>query len=483
MKKQHITQEELAGKLYITRTTLNNYLSGKVMPPDEMKRHLYACLKLSAQEAMELDYEFCLGQFDEAEMAAWRAIDSTLFEPPPQPDEYYCYFYSGSRVFYQSSQEMLDKVFATKNSKLTYEFTILNCMSPDVLPRVRLILERLCGDGIAASVSHFINPTHGNVSDRMQAFLNFCFRLPLQRIRNYNVLLDIDMPESYISKRMLFEDSAVLVVNDTGKKSRKYYWFTFLDNGESSVCLLPGNSACEFLDAGLQNYTERFTDSAVRRLNEGELLAEIDAAEQYDTMLIKPDIGYQQISPEAYRMMRDRCLDSLGTEAIIGLGEIAPNMDAASAADYFIGYEARRFAYSQEHNQMNICSMAGMRRFARSGLLSGHMPGMPRLSKDELRVVLTTLRERSADPHDPYQLYLTRRDMCGRNFMIEASGDGSVFTELNDSRKGLLFGSVSLRKQELARVLFDYARHWQIPRYAVSAQEADRFLGKLIEEL
>ena len=231
-------------------------------------------------------------------------------------------------------------------------------------------------------------------------------------------------------------------------------------------------------DERLCGYLRQFFDSMERRgdavnmvlgvsvspdmsaLDAGSRLLE-DAEQSWQTILLKPDICINQLSPDIVRRVLNDSPVPLDPTALEALLEV----------------QRRRYEnyLDPSRHEVIILSRSGLERFAETGILSDHPVGAVPLERQEIIRALTDLLE--AERHiGGFYVYVSEISIgCS----IKLCGDDMLFISEVDSPSG--FGLI--RSAAVVGMLTDYIFSRFIPESSMSREDSRKFIAGLIAKL
>jgi len=192
--------------------------------------------------------------------------------------------------------------------------------------------------------------------------------------------------------------------------------------------------------------------------------------------LIKPDPCYDNIPIEVYQSMIERTPPHLLLPALA--------LDTREALESLLSImETRhRYHYSSEKANIDVFSKKGLLSFAKEGMISDHLSGLPPFDIKERKIIIQTLRDNLVDSSDGYRLYITEKDI---KYMIVAYKNIGIYNDIGlaDSVNTGRCENTFLQNKMLADVVFDYATSHVYAYHALPKEDAIKFLDGLIEKL
>ena len=481
IKDRKMTQEKLAHKLYSDRITIYRRLKNLLPITADFKESLYAALALKPAEIDELETLFLRMEFGEETISLYKEIDRVFFEfTPPTINPFHLQCHTGGEVYYYRSETLFDEIFADINKpNFRCETTIINCMDKGVISSLSRFLTEISKLGDRCQTNHYINLLDSNLNRLFDIFSNLAFVLPLFHMENYSIFVNTD---SKTQQNMFFDNSVICTVSHNGDaKKYKHYWFVISQEAIPS-CLTFTDEACfTFIRHNIDVYIKQFNSLLFRTASEESLLREFMERQPKapEIMLIKPDPCYDMIPPHVYQSLKERCLNSLDSKGVLFLANSFPRMDLRNAMDHIINMEKTRYELTFKQKRIDVFSASGLRQFALSGRLTDHIDGIPPFSEEEVVQILQNLYDRVKDPHDPYTLYITRKEMLNDQFILDLSANWGIFIEPLFTRKGYHFKYLHINHKILSDLFFQYLNNWLFPRYTMTLNESLEFLSRL----
>jgi transcriptional regulator with XRE-family HTH domain len=480
LKQLGMTQQQLADKLFISRVTLNKYLSLAIVPAEDTRQRLYAELHLSPAEIHCLGLAFSTGAFDDTEIRAWKAIDSAAFEnAAPQIPEFRCYFYHDNIMKLAGVGEMMDTILPGEGTGGTpVEITIINSVRTDVCRKLLYIVRRLCQNGRPVHIDHYIAMNEERLDLETEILLNVMFELPAYLADDYHIHISSSVAALNWG---IFSDCVVISMQTAGGGPRSNYWISFSQSDDDNGLLFNDPALLGFIESSLKAYKKHFVPLSSLCVQPLELLNVLLKPDPTGTILMSPDLCALQIPPEAFASLRKRFLASVGSANYLMLAEMEQEKDFATAAEHFIDRQAEAAVNAAVRPFISVCSAPGLKRMAETRHISGLMDFLPPFTAHELKLIFSGIIERSANQSGPFRLYIVPGELFGGRRTLTVNKKGEIFAHyLPKASNGSV---VKLRNERFTNVIFDYVSNWMAPRHAMPRDEAVEFLRGLMDGL
>jgi len=490
LKQIKKTQSMLAQEIPDDRITYYRRLKNELPMTDEFKNALYKALQLTTQETEELSRLLKIVQFGEHTVSLWEKIDAVFFNPASVsiPNYYIQSFEGGGRRY--TANMLFDHIFPFSGKPdlsydgkpvLSYEMTIINCVEPPIFLKLARLLEYVKALNIKGSVRHLVDIGQHD-ADNFDTISTLIFQIPKIQVENYTVYYR-HVQNSYVNS--LLGNSVLCSVSfGNSHKEKKHYWLVFSGHGDATCALLTDDIQ-NFIQNQLDDFQEEYNKLLFQSMNDEVIMRRLYAIhkdEQEAMLEFKSDLCFDMIPPGVYLSWRNRAFSEMEAAGMLFFSNALPNMGLNRALDYILEFQKKRYELTLVTKRIDVQSVNGLSDFARTGLLTDHIEGIPPLSGEETAAVLQNMHDRSRDPKDPYKLYITRCNVLDGKYIINAAKGGNVFIDLLCAKAEQDHKCVLIDSRPFSSLLFQYLENWLEPNYAMKPEDSGKFLQRLIAE-
>lgn len=136
------------------------------------------------------------------------------------------------------------------------------------------------------------------------------------------------------------------------------------------------------------------------------------------------------------------------------------------------------------HKQVDIMTMAGLTKFANTGLLLDHFAELPPFSKEEVKEILQHIIHRDLNPEDPYRLHISKEEYNSDTLtIVAASNRGLVIEYATGKHHTNVLSYCIIEHVEASNVFIDFANNYVPIFLALSQEEAHAFIKSLIDSV
>ena len=475
-KDRKLPIEAMPKRFGFSRSSLYRYMKGLVQMSPEVQERFVRELQMDEKEQQEFCNAVELAQFDADTIAVRAALDAFIFgkEPTEAPLSATTLVYIENDKFLRTFQEFFDIVQAlAAQPDHQCQIRMINGVGLDSTRAAITFLKKVLHGIQNASVEHLINFSE---KDRRFNINTLISVLPLLQHTNYSLLCSKNY--NPCGEKTWFCDALIIEIHKNESLVRQF--FVTLHEKTLSTCLVTAEPhAASFFnlnyDAMRTEYNASFLDaSGIDTFSSA--MAELE--ENAHFYLLKPNCCYHRIPGDVYRSMMTRITPEQCAEAQEGLQDYGGSLASGLAL------LERRAAASYVRTQIDVHSQEGLTEFARTGRLSDHFHFFPSLNAQERRSVLEYMRDRNADPDDPYTLYITRQPFFDNGYILVGLENTGLMLEYShaDYTKGLC-SNLFIRNTMFADMLSDYVRQ-HIPRqHSLNKEECTDFMNVLLAQV
>lgn len=490
-KEKQIKIEALHRACGLSRSTMYRYLKGYMPLPEAVSNQLSATLQLDAEEHQELLRLAQLASVDKSLLAARQALDDFLFgidaeQVETKPVEFVLY---DRDRFLRSDEEIFDSILdLTQKEAFRCQVRIINCL---LAPRFKVLLrfiERLFQRSPQSTAEQLIGFAEEDYEQTIRSFLNILPLLNRQRYKPYYRSIAADQSDE--DSAMFFEDTLLIEVHyrEEGREVQRFYLLSYLPQSLSQCIVFEDEYFYRFWDANYQAFKNRHRTSKLDKKSI-DLMGEwfFSSVGNTESVMLKPDMAYIEIPQQVYqrlfqRLVQDKTLLSTLMQEL--MNEQPSEAQLAERVQNILAELGRRTAYTQSHRTTMIHSMPGLKRMVETGRISDHLDLLPSFDREEIRVMLQSMRQRHLDGSDGYRLVLLEEEILQDGYILCLYKEDGVFVEFDEEqyRRGIR-NTIRIHDATFSDILWDYVENHLIAYGAVPEARLLAFLDELIESL
>ena len=482
-KERGVKIESLTERFNFTcsRTTIYRYMKGLLHITQDVQDRFVDLLSLSGEEQAQFARLISLSVFDETLLAARQKIDKFLFEPKINSGatrEIECVFYDGDK-YIRTISEIFSMIYdLSKHDDFRCDVKIIGCTQEDMLAYASDFAQTLLSLSPSSQVEHLVTLFE---TDFLQSTVFLLTVLPLLVRGAYKVYYRESAAGEGV--KTLFGNSILIPCQYTedGALRKRCYILSFLDK-DMPECIV--NDDKYVLGFWMKNYTnlrqyypDVLTHSALSMTEDD--LSTLESA--YDEYLIKPNPCYNKIPMSAYRSLVSRASpdDLMRFASNMVRRDVRDDAETRAVLEPMLLDLEKRVGHTYKRRHIDVYSKEGLAEFAETGRITDHLEGLPPFDKEEIREILTWLRDRNRDPKDPYTLYLVDSLQHRYSFVIYKGRGLLVECSQSLAEKGT-YVYLDIRNRNLLKVFCDYIENHLPVNYTLSTEETTAFIDELI---
>jgi len=479
-KERELPIESLPELFEFSRSSLYRYMKGISRMSVQVQAEFVRVFKLDEGEQQEFRRLVGLSEFDSTMLDARQALDSFVFDNQRGrvQSELTKFAYYESDVFLRTSDEISEQIYslvANKDAECIVRIT--GCMAPEMINWVSSFLKKLFSSSDNISVEHLLTFSEKNYLHNANTLINI---IALLKYQSYLVLHSEETLTSDVNS--LFKNTLLIEIRMRASASR-YFCISMLDDGLSTCLSTSDKNVFAFFNKNYEALKVSYHAALLDASNFdifGSQLAELTL--NANCYILKPNCCYDLIPISVYHSLMSR----LTPQELEGLQiGIRDSIDASERAlDDVLAVLEKRIAASYKNHHIDVNSLDGLSQFARTGRTTDHFDFLPSFSKEERRTVLEYIKKRSIDLNDKYQLFLTRKAMLEKGYIIVTiEGIGIIIEyDQDDYRQGIC-SNLFIRNKMLADIFSDYIKNHIPNNHVLTTEETTAFLDSLIASL
>lgn len=482
-KDRDMKIEELQKKAGFSRTTLYRYMRGINQITPEVEQKLVDALNLDTAEALEFSKLASLSAFDQSLIESRYVLDDFLFAKEPKRKEIVdidMVFYNNDR-YLRTLREILDYILAYgSKEELKGNIKIVNCLDDNVFLHIANFLQEICTKELNVEAEHFVSLVE---KDYLQNTFSFINVFPLIKYEAYRLYYNANEVGE-----VLMNDSILMSFQykENGETVKQYFALAFYESGMPECLAFSDAYIYGFQAKNYSNLKHSF-NNVVQKCNSFDFDDDIflKMTEMKSYCFIKPNPCFDKIPYQAFESLKNRMSEE---ELISFLSALYGQKLSPEAMPHVLEkalqYIKRRLEATYGCKLIDVYSAEGLLEFAETGKLTDHLAYMPAFNQEEIKMTLEYLRNRNNDPQDDYKLYVTGEELRRKDLIIIALKDYGllieyVYPEYREELWKLLF----VRSKRLASIFCDYVENHIPVSQAMTKEEADAFMEKLIDNL
>ena len=480
LKEREVPVESLPKVLGISRSTLYRNMKGTAHMLPHVQAKFADIMGLDDDGRAEFERLLGLATFDATMVQARDIVDRFVFpgqyrapEARSAPLRFALY---DQDVFLRTADEIYAQIreLAAAPGASTL-VRIIDCTAERWFGSVAAFVEDLLANIGDVTVEHLLTLSHTDYAATASTFTRI---VPLLGFDRYSVCYG----EQPVGDTTHILGHVVGIEIDRPGEPTTGFMLSFVDDDLCTALKTADRAVLGFFhanfDAAKRGYGEALVDTGIDAFN-GTLA---DLEENTDVYIVKQDFCFERVPMSVYQavMTRAGVTDlAMAQQLWAGLGG-----DPATSVETVLSTLDRRARASDTHRHIDVCSVAGLTQFARTGRLTDHLDFIPSFNEAERAAILRHALVRNNDKTDPYTLYITRDALLPDGHIAMVLEDVGVVLEYNpdDYQRGLL-SNLFIDNKTLAEIFSDYVRNHFPEAHAMSQDDTNAFLTSLIDEL
>ena len=471
-KQRKIKLGDLAAQCKLSRTTLYRYARGMIQIPPTVESKISKVLSMNRTEREEFRRLISLTVQDGSLISSRYVLDNLFFaiDTDEKETEKISFVFHHNDRFLRNSTEMCETFLKhSKKERFRCALKVINCVDEKFLDDLLSMLGKLLASTDSVNVEHLlVFPKR----DYLTCTKNLCAVVPLLSFHNYSVFYD-DAPES-CAQTPFFNNIIIVETSwyEAGQDRRQYFVLSYLPDGLSQCVAFEDEHMFRFFAENYQDLRTKYKNTLVTIKNIPDISDFLVGYEfENEQLVMKGNPCYHKIPMQVYESVLERL-----TPSALGLNNQAD-------IDRMKSLLSTRYSYAYKKGNIDVYSKSALISFAKSGMLSDHLEGLPPFNEKERKMIFETLREHLVKKSGGYRMYITEKES---ECIIGAFKNMALLIEFaQHNQKGgecdYTYPFVFIENKMLAEIFFDYATH-HIPAYhAIPTEDAVLFLDELIE--
>ena len=480
LKEKNMRIETFIRKTDVSKSTIYRVMKGYQKPSEELLLKMTEVLSLSLTEEQEFRYYSSLMNADEEILFAREAVFDLLYKPDlTTPSKFEVVYYDDEKYIRTFDKVLQNIVKEAENEEFSIKVRIVNCYQESVTKPLYTLASEMVKLGKKHKIEHLINLSTFNSKENISI------------LHEIIVLLSLDFYSVFycetegVAGNGIFSDFIMIDYQFrtvSGEMETKRLYISVLKENLSACLVVKDENLQEFFERSFETLQHDYR-AALTLEKKHEFIGGLwlDQEENHEVYFFKPNPCYQRVPIAVYQHLKERVSLFDFVSSYFQSQITAENYEAY--LEQLLVFMTKRMKASYKNRQIDILTQSGMEALASTGMLSDPWKDFPAFSKEEIKMILESLKERDADKNDPFNFYILKDGYSNDDITVYACKDSLVEFEYNKEK--YVYNSIPfcvLEHKGLSNIFADFAENYVPNMLALSTVDAYAFIDALIEK-
>lgn len=481
-KEKGVRIDDLPKLCNFSRSTLYRYMKGIVKMTPEVEELFINILKFNNEEKTEFSNLVALNAFDESLVNSRYVLDKFIFSPEDSKDKLQNidFAYYENDKYLRNISEILDEVYVFFNkSDLICHIKILNCTNEPYFAHTIKFLKTLFLKRLNIYVEHIFSMPEKEYERNLKIFLSLMPFLSQEYYKIYYTNENSYDSCSFINNLIMIE----ITYTENGTQENKNFVISFLNEGLSQCIKAENDYFYSFLKNHYANAKNRYNLELKTMINEYNSFSKNPydiKKENEELYIIKTNLSFRVLFSDVLEEM-DKKNSENTISSLNPMYNLMPKKENMFSAKYIEELKDNNSILISSPT-ISFASKSGFLFFVTTGKLVDQPVSFPALNKDEIKSMLTCIRDMNLNNDNNYNLFILNEDIyCDDVVITVYKNSGVTINYATPLYSDKYSPTIYIQDKCITKIFTDYFEQHISRSHTYSKNDTTEFLNHLID--